>query len=75
MKVQGEYNSKRGHVRERAIEAFKRAHPSCPHGIRAFKNRGLQIIKVYGYEDPQCQHGARVVWSYADNGKLKRVRG
>lgn len=62
-------------VRERAIAAFKKAHPSCPHRITAHKRRGAQHIVVYGYEyaDPSIISGTSAVWSYADNGSLRRV--
>lgn len=62
-----------GCVKDRAIKAFKRAHPSCPYGVHAWKNRGKQIVRVRGYEGPDKQHGAVITWSYADNGYLQKV--
>lgn len=61
-------------LRERAIAAFKKAHPSCPHGINAHKVRSRQLIRVRGYEAPNSGYGAVAEWSYADNGNLRRIK-
>lgn len=67
---------------DRAIAAFKKAHPSCPYGIEAHKVRSRQVIRVRGYERPGAisqfarhleRHGVIAEWSYADNGSLKRI--
>jgi hypothetical protein len=61
---------------DRAIAAFRKAHPSCPYDVKAFKVRSAKLIRVRGYEKPygtQERHGMLAVWSYADNGSLKRV--
>ncbi len=64
---------------DRAIAAFKKAHPSCPHRIEAHKVRSRQVIRVRGYErevprgfNPD-RYGVTAEWSYADNGSLRRV--
>lgn len=66
-------------VVDRAIAAFKKAHPSCPFDITAHKVRSRQVIRVRGYEtdkhggfNPQ-RFGVVAEWSYADNGSLRRV--
>lgn len=62
---------------DRAIAAFKKAHPSCPHDIEAHKVRSRQIIRVRGYETPKLNYSHRFgmvgEWSYSDNGSLRRV--
>lgn len=66
---------------ERAIAAFKRAHPSCPHGVVAHKVRSRQLIRVRGYELPESSartykemtRGVTAEWSYSNNGLLRRV--
>jgi hypothetical protein len=69
---------------DRAIAAFKKAHPSCPYGIEAHKVRSRQIIRVRGYERPGAtsqyarhlkleRFGVVAEWSYSDNGSLRRV--
>lgn len=60
-------------VKERAIRAFRKAHPSCPFAVHAWKNRGSKIVRVRGYEDANKTHGAVITWSYADNGYLQKV--
>ncbi len=60
-------------VVDRAIAAFRKAHPSCPHGITAHKVRSRKLIRVRGYEKPGSDHSFVVEWSYADNGSLKRI--
>lgn len=60
---------------DRAIAAFKKAHPSCPHNITAHKVRSRQVIRVRGFENdiPGWRFGMVAEWSYADNGSLRRV--
>jgi len=60
-------------VKERAIAAFKKAHPSCCNRVVAYKRRSDQTIKVRGYESATSGFGAVLVWSYANNGALRRL--
>jgi hypothetical protein len=60
-------------VVERAIKAFRKAHPSCPSGVTAHKVRSRQVIRVRGYESDSSGYGLVAEWSYADNGSLKRI--
>ena len=60
-------------VTERAVAAFKKAHPSCPHHINTYKVRSKQLIRVCGYETESGSGKFWGVWSYADEGRLRRI--
>lgn len=58
-------------VRDRAVTAFKKAHPAYNHCIEVYKRRSAQTIVVYGRDNLGCQIVG--IWSYANNGSLERV--
>lgn len=58
-------------AKDRAIAAFKKAHPAYTHNITVYKRRSEKVLRVRGHDN----HGIQIVgvWSYADNGSLERV--
>lgn len=61
----------KGLLKDRAIAAFKRAHPAYKDDIQVYKRRSEHTIVVYGRDNLGCQISG--VWSYANNGSLERV--
>lgn len=61
----------KGLLKDRAIAAFKKAHPAYTNDITVHKRRSEQVVRVRGKDN----HGIEVlgVWSYANNGSLERV--
>lgn len=57
-------------VRDRAVKAFRKAYPEHEHNVRTFKRRSDQTIKVYGSTIAET---IVAVWSYRENGSLRRV--
>lgn len=58
-------------ARDRAIAAFKKAHPAYNIGITAHKRRSESVITVRGHDNLGCMTVG--VWSYKNNGCLERV--